>query len=162
MSKLALALCAGSTFLGAALLFAVQPLLAKWLLPWFGGSPSTWAACMVFFQGMLLGGYIYAHALARWLTRPMQLAVHALTLAIAAAAFVFPFAMIGLYEGGYNHVLKNVLYFGGASPELLAALFPPPAYELPDSALFEVSGIAQLAPAVPGIHQLYKLVSESR
>lgn len=79
----------------------------------------------------------------------------------AAAAFVFPFAMIGLYEGGYNHLLKNVLYFGGASPELLAALFPPPSYELPDSALFEVSGIAQLAPAVPGIHQLYKLVSES-
>lgn len=79
----------------------------------------------------------------------------------AAAAFVFPFAMIGLYEGGYNHVLKNVLYFGGASPELLAALFPPPTYELPDSVIFELTGIAQLLLAVPGAIHLYKLVSES-
>jgi hypothetical protein len=79
----------------------------------------------------------------------------------AAAAFVFPFAMIGLFEGGYNHALKNALYFGGASPELLAALFPPPTYELPDNVLFEASGVAQLVLAVPGIRQLYKLVSES-
>lgn len=79
----------------------------------------------------------------------------------AAAAFVFPFAMIGFFEGGYNHALKNALYFGGASPELLQRLFPAPTYELPDSVIFELTGIAQLLLAVPGAIHLYTLVSES-
>ena len=50
-----------TTLLGAFLLFVVQPMLGKLLLPVFGGTPATWAACMVFFQGMLLAGYAYAH-----------------------------------------------------------------------------------------------------
>jgi len=82
---LALVLCASTTFAGAALLFVVQPLLAKHLLPSFGGSPGTWAACMVFFQGLLLAGYAYAHALARWLPRRAQLAVHGLVVALATS-----------------------------------------------------------------------------
>ncbi|HOX44301.1 MAG TPA: fused MFS/spermidine synthase [Myxococcota bacterium] len=52
-------------FLGAALLFSVQPLLAKRLLPWFGGGPAVWSACMLFFQVVLLLGYAWAHALDR-------------------------------------------------------------------------------------------------
>jgi hypothetical protein len=47
--------------LGAALLFGVQPLIAKFLLPWFGGSPGVWTTCLLFFQGALVGGYAYAH-----------------------------------------------------------------------------------------------------
>ena len=47
--------------LGAALLFGVQPLIAKFLLPWFGGTPGVWTTCLLFFQGALLGGYAYAH-----------------------------------------------------------------------------------------------------
>jgi hypothetical protein len=84
--RLTHALCAGTTLLGATLLFVVQPMLGKWLLPWFGGSASTWAACMVFFQGMLLVGYLYAHVLARFVPRSAQLALHGLVLAIAVAA----------------------------------------------------------------------------
>src|SRR5262245_31754563 len=51
-----------AAFGAAFLTFSVQPLLAKWLLPGLGGSPATWASCMLFFQGMLLFGYLAAHA----------------------------------------------------------------------------------------------------
>jgi len=52
-------------FLSAFLLFLVQPLIGKFVLPWFGGAPAVWNTCMLFFQTLLLGGYGYAHALAR-------------------------------------------------------------------------------------------------
>ncbi|NLC71203.1 MAG: fused MFS/spermidine synthase [Desulfuromonadaceae bacterium] len=48
-------------FLSAFLLFSVQPLMGRYLLPWFGGAPAVWTACMLFFQIFLLGGYSYAH-----------------------------------------------------------------------------------------------------
>src|SRR3954464_11502717 len=64
-------------FAGAFLLFEVQPLIAKYILPWFGGSPSVWTSCMLFFQLMLLGGYAYAHGLLRYLKRSFVLPVHA-------------------------------------------------------------------------------------
>jgi len=50
---------AGAIFLGAFLLFLVQPIIAKQILPWFGGSAAVWATCMVFFQMVLLVGYTY-------------------------------------------------------------------------------------------------------
>ena len=53
-------------FTGAFLLFQVQPLIGKFILPWFGGSPGVWTTCMLFFQVLLLGGYAYAHALSRY------------------------------------------------------------------------------------------------
>jgi len=59
------ALYACTIFLGAFLLFEVQPLVAKEILPWFGGSAGVWTTCMLFFQLLLLGGYAYAHALSR-------------------------------------------------------------------------------------------------
>ena len=52
-------------FASAFLLFLVQPIMAKQILPWFGGSAAVWTVCMVFFQALLLGGYAYAH----WLSR---------------------------------------------------------------------------------------------
>jgi len=51
-------------FWSAFLLFSVQPLIARYLLPWFGGSPAVWSTCIIFFQALLLGGYAYAHWLA--------------------------------------------------------------------------------------------------
>ncbi len=56
---------AGTVFVGAFLLFLVQPLLAKYILPWFGGSPGVWTTCLLFFQVLLLAGYSFAHFLAR-------------------------------------------------------------------------------------------------
>src|SRR5512133_15023 len=54
-------------FVGAFLLFQVQPLIGKFILPWFGGGPGVWTTCMLFFQMLLLGGYAYAHAARRHL-----------------------------------------------------------------------------------------------
>jgi hypothetical protein len=66
-------------FLGAFLLFAVQLILGKYLLPWFGGTPALWTTCMFFFQALLLAGYAYAHALVNWFTvRLLWLAAMAL------------------------------------------------------------------------------------
>src|SRR3979411_2889396 len=55
--------------LGAFLLFEVQLILGKYILPWFGGMPSVWTACMLVFQGRLLLGYLYAPALTTWVSR---------------------------------------------------------------------------------------------
>ncbi|HWF07213.1 MAG TPA: fused MFS/spermidine synthase [Bryobacteraceae bacterium] len=71
--------------LGAFLLFQVQPLIAKLILPWFGGSAAVWAACMLFFQVTLLGGYAYAHWIGRQSAR-VQSAVHPGLLALSLLA----------------------------------------------------------------------------
>src|SRR5215203_939551 len=67
-------------FTGAFLLFQVQPLIGKYILPWFGGGPGVWTTCMLFFQGLLVGGYAYAHLSSRWLKPRMQAALHVLLL----------------------------------------------------------------------------------
>jgi SAM-dependent methyltransferase len=69
-------LYAGAIFLGAFLLFLVQPIIAKQILPWFGGSAAVWATCMVFFQVVLLAGYAYADLTTRRLTPKRQVALH--------------------------------------------------------------------------------------
>ncbi len=70
-------------FLGAFLLFQVQPLIGRFLLPWFGGTPEVWTTCMLFFQIFLLGGYLYAHGLARIKRIRIQAAVHIGLLVLA-------------------------------------------------------------------------------
>jgi hypothetical protein len=71
--------------LSAFLLFAVQPVIAKMILPWFGGSSAVWSTCMLFFQLTLLLGYLYAHWLNEKLRPRVQAAVHTLALAISLA-----------------------------------------------------------------------------
>ena len=65
-------LFAGTIFTSAFLLFLVQPLIAKQILPWFGGSAAVWSICMVFFQVVLLAGYAYADAVTRRLSLKAQ------------------------------------------------------------------------------------------
>jgi hypothetical protein len=72
-------------FTGAFLLFQVQPLIGKYILPWFGGGPGVWTTCMLFFQVLLLGGYAYAHFTSRWLKPRTQAVVHLVLLAAALA-----------------------------------------------------------------------------
>jgi hypothetical protein len=55
--------------------------------------------------------------------------------------------MIGTFEGLYNHVVKNLLDFGGASPALMMRLFPAPTYEMPNDVFFEITGVLQVVPA---------------
>jgi SAM-dependent methyltransferase len=69
--------------LSSFLLFAVQPMIARLLLPWFGGSATVWTVCMLFFQCGLLLGYLYAHWLALRLAPRRQVLLHGLLLAIA-------------------------------------------------------------------------------
>ena len=70
-------------FVNAALLFAVQPMFSKMVLPMLGGTPAVWNTCMLFFQAALLGGYLYAHVTSRWLDvrkqSVLQIALFALT-----------------------------------------------------------------------------------
>jgi spermidine synthase len=70
-------------FLSALLLFSVQPLFAKMVLPRVGGTPAVWSVAMVFFQAMLLAGYAYAHALVRFARPATGLVIHVAVLAIA-------------------------------------------------------------------------------
>ncbi|MEI7851068.1 MAG: fused MFS/spermidine synthase [Kiritimatiellales bacterium] len=76
-----------AVFLGAFLLFQVQPLIGKYFMPWFGGSPGVWMTCLMFFQVLLLGGYTYAHLLQR-LTLRHQVLVHISLLALTVLAGV--------------------------------------------------------------------------
>jgi hypothetical protein len=70
-------------FLSAFLLFLVQPLIAKQILPWFGGSSAVWTTCMVFFQTVLLIGYSYADWLPRQFNLKKQALVHAVILLLS-------------------------------------------------------------------------------
>src|SRR5690242_16479865 len=78
-------LFAATIFVGAFLLFQVQPLIAKYILPWFGGSPAVWTTCMLFFQVFLLAGYAYAHAALKRLGGRGQVWVHVGLLVLALA-----------------------------------------------------------------------------
>ncbi len=75
----ALPLFGSLSLLSAFLLFQVQPLISKFILPWFGGSPGVWTTCMLFFQVVLFGGYAYAHLLTRLPLR-WQGVIHAVLL----------------------------------------------------------------------------------
>lgn len=79
------ALFAITAFLSAFLLFLVQPVIAKQILPWFGGSASVWTTCLVFFQALLLMGYGYSHWLVHSLKPRVQMMVHILVLLAACA-----------------------------------------------------------------------------
>src|ERR1043165_3560246 len=77
-------LFAATLFASALLLFAVQPLFTKMVLPMLGGAPSVWSVAMVFFQAALLAGYAYAHLVARTLSVGQGALVHLGMLAAAA------------------------------------------------------------------------------
>src|SRR3954453_4695416 len=85
--NLLLRVFAAAIFLSAALLFAVQPMFTKIVLPRFGGSPSVWSVAMVFFQGILLLGYAYADALTRFAGRRPALPIH-LDVMLGGAMFL--------------------------------------------------------------------------
>ena len=78
-------LVAATVFTSAFLLFLVQPIIAKQILPWFGGNASVWTVCMVFFQLVLLGGYAYADALVRRCAPRTQAIVHTALLGASLA-----------------------------------------------------------------------------
>lgn len=72
-------------FLGAFLLFQVEPMIARFILPWFGGTPDTWTTCLLFFQTVLFAGYLYARLLTKFAKPSRQAVVHSALLVVAAA-----------------------------------------------------------------------------
>ncbi|MEM9278240.1 MAG: class I SAM-dependent methyltransferase, partial [Pseudomonadota bacterium] len=81
----------GSMLLSALLLFFVQPMFAKMALPLLGGSSGVWNTAMVFFQAVLLGGYLYAHLLSKYFPFRLQILLHGLVM--ASAMFILPITL---------------------------------------------------------------------
>ncbi len=118
---------AATIFLSAFLLFQVQPLIAKFILPWFGGSAAVWSAALLFFQLLLLAGYFYAHCLIRYLTFKRQLWVH--LAALAASLLTLPIIPSAYWKpaAGGDPTLKILLLLGatiGLPYTLLSATSP--------------------------------------
>ncbi|MBI4203543.1 MAG: fused MFS/spermidine synthase [Betaproteobacteria bacterium] len=102
---------AGTIFLSAFLLFLVQPIIAKQILPWFGGAASVWATCLVFFQTVLLFGYAYADWTSRYLTPRRQAWLHVALLAVSLALLpIIPDA--GWKPGGDSGMAPTLAILG--------------------------------------------------
>jgi hypothetical protein len=97
-----------TVFLSAFLLFLVQPLTGKAVLPWFGGVPAVWNACLLFFQLALFLGYTYAHASARFLDIRGQAGLHSL-LTVAAVFFLPILPDASLAPVGSEHSILKIL-----------------------------------------------------
>ncbi|MBI2823721.1 MAG: fused MFS/spermidine synthase [Planctomycetia bacterium] len=114
-------------FWSAFLLFLVQPMLGKQILPWFGGTPAVWTTCLLFFQVLLLGGYLYAHGLTAWLKPRAQAVVH---LAVLAASLWFlPIATDPAYrarvEGSPTWQILALLTFTVGAPYFILSTTGP-------------------------------------
>ena len=114
-------------FLGAFLLFQIQPLMGKFIIPWYGGLPSAWTGCLIFFQGGLLAGYLYAHLLVRHLAPRSQAIVH--TVLLAACLALLPIAPGGEWKPAPGtHSMGGIFLLLGATiglPYLLLASTGP-------------------------------------
>jgi SAM-dependent methyltransferase len=119
---------AATIFLSSFLLFVVQPLVARLILPWFGGSAAVWTTCMLFFQALLLAGYAYAHWLVKKLPgRVPQATVHTALLVLALA--MLPIAPAEAWkptgaEEPVGHILLLLLASVGLPYFMLAANSP--------------------------------------
>ena len=77
-----------SIFLSAFLLFQIQPMIGRFILPWFGGTPAVWSTVMLFFQVLLTGGYAYAYWLIGRVKQERQIIVHISLIAFAIILLV--------------------------------------------------------------------------
>src|SRR5512145_1733593 len=77
-----------SIFLSAFLLFQIQPMIGKFILPWFGGTPAVWSTAMLFFQVLLTGGYAYAYWLIGRVKRERQSVIHIALSALAMLVLI--------------------------------------------------------------------------
>jgi len=152
----------------AFLLFQVQPVIAKIILPWFGGSAAVWTTCLLFFQMVLLLGYLYSHAVIRYLKPRMQMLVHASLLLLAdktlAGAVV---GVVGtLLFGSLSSIVVTTAYGDitgrwlasraaaearvASAPEWWAGVTPPASSEIAEVEPTAESGpVSESAPVEP-------------
>jgi hypothetical protein len=106
-------LYASAIFLSSALLFLCQPMMAKVILPWFGGSAGVWTACMLFFQVVLLLGYLYAYGITRYLSARGQAGVHIALLIASFAVVLLPSPVRQWLTSAATHPVLSILGFLG-------------------------------------------------
>jgi spermidine synthase len=120
-------LYAGTIFLSSFLLFLVQPLIARLILPWFGGSAAVWTTCMLFFQALLLAGYAYAHLLTKLSSKRLEAGIHSALLLLAIVTL--PISPSEAWKpAGEDEPVSRILLLLGASvglPYFLLAATSP-------------------------------------
>jgi hypothetical protein len=143
-----MALYAASIALSAVLLFLVQPIIAKQILPWFGGGAGVWTTCMVFFQTLLLAGYGYAHWLAGRTSPRQQWAFH--TALLAASLLCLPIVAADRFRpaGGQDAAVAILV--------LLAATIGPPYFLLASTGPLLQSWLARRSPTA-SVYRLFAL-----
>ena len=94
MNRFRIAILGGTLFLSAFLLFVCQPMVGKMLLPYLGGAAAVWTTCVLFFQFMLLLGYVYAHLLARVRNVKKQMLGHVFVLLLPLAFLPIRFSAV--------------------------------------------------------------------
>jgi SAM-dependent methyltransferase len=165
-------LYASTIFVSSALLFLLQPMMAKALLPRFGGSAGVWTACMLFFQVVLLAGYAYAYGITRYLGRGAQMAVHAALLIASLAMLPVNPAAADQLAGMENQVWRILGLLGGSAGlpyfmlsttgPLVQAWYAEQAEARFPYRLFALSNLASLAALLAYPVSLEPLLSEER
>jgi hypothetical protein len=118
---------AATVFISAFLLFLVQPLLAKFILPWFGGSPGVWTTCLLFFQVLLTAGYAYTHLLVTRLSQRKQAAITLALLMLTVATLPVTPSKTWIPESSSMptwHILRLLFVSVGACYFLLSSTGP--------------------------------------
>jgi len=116
-----------SVFISAFLVFQIQPIISKIILPWFGGGASVWTTCMLFFQFFLLVGYLYAYVLTKILKVKSQIVVHLICLLLSL--FLLPTNIADVQNipisGPPTWAVLKVLFFGLGFPYLILSANTP-------------------------------------
>ncbi len=145
-------LFASTIVLSAFLLFLVQPVIAKQILPWFGGSSAVWTTCMVFFQCALLAGYLYADTLVRRLSANWQWRVHSVMLVLSLISLPIVAAQ-GFKPTGTEEPIGRILLLLAATiglPYLLLSTTGPLvqawfARRYPDAQVYRLYALSNVA-----------------
>ena len=111
----------------ASLLFLVEPMFARMVLPRLGGSPAVWNTCLVFYQAVLLAGYVYAHVTTRWLGPRRQAALHLLMLLLPWLVLPIAIRGLGMPSGGSSPIpwLLGILTLSVGLPFFVLAASAP-------------------------------------
>jgi MFS family permease len=116
-----------SVFVSAFLVFQIQPIISKIILPWFGGGASVWTTCMLFFQFFLLVGYLYAYLLTKVLSVKSQIIIHLACLLLSL--FLLPNNITDIQDvtisGAPTWAVLKVLFFGLGFPYLILSANTP-------------------------------------